>query len=250
MQVIIQDQVNTVSRKAVYDRLDEKLSRLEIDPFFYWEQVGIYVWRRNYLMKNWFNPENYDHLDLYHSDMNFIITQKFGRVLDLGQSFDPTSAREQSEWWSDQRAWEATAKFLTPKLIYRWLSSPHPAKLVHLPQTGRLEARLCDCFCCEVHISRLRERLKQQPEAAVLGELLIRTFHPNNEGAISLKQRAIRRVLELGLPQDTLPITEVPVKHIKVDDFFNSDFLDSYHKKNIFITKCFRYPHFLEKNIK
>ena len=219
MQVIIQDQVKKVYRKQIYDRLDEKLSRLEIDPFFYWEQVGIYVWRRNYLMKNWFNPEQYDHLGLYHSDMNFIITQQFGRVLDLGQSFDPTSAREQSEWWSDQRSWEATAKFLSPKLIYRWLSSPHPPELVHCPQTGRLEQRICSCSPCEAYISKIKDRVKQQPESAVLGELLIRTFDPNNVGATSLKLTAIRRVLELGLPQDTLPITEVPGKNIKVDGF-------------------------------
>ena len=52
-----QAQVENVGSEEIYRRVNNKLAQLEVDPWFYWEQLSIYRWREYYLKNDGFSKK-------------------------------------------------------------------------------------------------------------------------------------------------------------------------------------------------
>ena len=75
-----QEQWACVGSEALYRRLSTKLTNLEVDLFFYNEQLRLYRWRVEYLKKNGFLPSG-----IYDYKMHFLITQLFDEILETAE---------------------------------------------------------------------------------------------------------------------------------------------------------------------
>ena len=186
--------VKSIGSIAIYQRVNRNLKSLSVDPFFFQEQVKLFIWRYHTLRKNVVHDGK--------EELAFLATQRFHQVMNpldiAGPSASSTTRTPfQSQEMNLKIGQEAVVKFSVPVFIHDFLASLHPDKL-----SGQ-----CECPHCKKHLSRLRHALRHFPASVPLAELLIRRSGRNKLWPESLQEQGMRRVLELGLPQDCLPVS-------------------------------------------
>lgn len=193
-------QIKLVGSEAIYKRIDIKMTNLKIDPFFYIQQLKLYSLRK-LILETIFHDQNEDLL-------GFLATQGFDQFLqnveDDNTSLDVWFQYTGVVSWAEitRISTKARTKFQIPNSALLLLLNPchtHP---------DQPAARKCTCkqgnhcVCNEAQLSELKAFLAPYPEAAELTRLAILSL-----GAPSLGEMCMKRVVELGLPQDGLPGT-------------------------------------------
>ena len=218
--------VDSIGSEAVYKRVDQKLKNLEIDPFFYREQVLIFNVRAYYLLhdmqlRNFYvygamteppKPPTDQMLQFFS-----MITQNYDNTLkkvfrnkymnfDLNLDLDNDQNNYQE---NGKKAW---LYFLAPLKIVCMLKN-------HLELSH--ENSICK-YCgrsvehTEFEKKWLHHFIKKYPELASHARLMIQSNalyyeDPMQSNAVvylkSLKELSIRQVLVLGLDQDSLPLS-------------------------------------------
>ena len=214
-------QVRDIGSEEGYRRVDQKLKNLEVDPFFYREQIIIFNSRCWYLLKDLelenrgFGPRN-------GLNLSFMITQDYENTVatifrNIYKSFDLTVGLIKS-----QENYEHIRTLGTKA----WLKFSAPLSSVcllsHLQLDDQTDHSNEFCNHClrsvgkQKSLQLLKHFLTKYPELAANMELLIQSdafLYENSEKQPvknhlkSLSELSIRRVLELGLDQDSLPLT-------------------------------------------
>ena len=212
VQLKKQEQAEHVGSEAIYRRVNSKLANLEVDLFFYHEQLRLYGWRNVYL-------KNAGYIDnsMYDQKMQCLITQMFDDVLETDCSSlrlvedSSDSPQPPSYFWASSYMFlpgildpsvttQADVKFFLPSEVSRWLSRLHPEP--------------CQCQWCGYCSRKLKEMLDYMPTVGPLAELALGYWDLQageslglTAGPISLTELGIKKVLEYELPQDCLPLT-------------------------------------------
>ena len=203
VQLKKQEQAEYVGSEAIYRRVNSKLANLEVDFYFYHEQLRLYGWRTVYLKKAGYINK------FYHEEkMEHLITQMFDDVLEtdcnsLGLVEDSTdSTQPPSYFWASPHVFmdpsvtiKSFAKFFLPSAVSRCFSRLHPEP--------------CQCQGCEDNTRKVRKFLNYMPTVFPLAE---RALGYQDAGGLagaplSLTELGIRKVLECDLAQDCLPLT-------------------------------------------
>ena len=182
-------QVEDMGSEEAYRMADRKLANLEVDPFFYLKQLEIFIFRKRFLfftqvdLKTIIPPE-YDNVIVA-----FLATKCFLQVIEATDMI-PLKI-------SSTDGWGAYSKFQIP------LQLMNSALDLHYVEDGRP----CRCPECLTNLAGLTSLITDYPETPVLLERLLMLSPSACLAPASLKEQAIRRVLELGLDQDCLPST-------------------------------------------
>ena len=182
-------QEKLVGSKALYERLNEKMKNLEVDPFNFCSQIKLYNWRHNFLTKH---NKHYKKTRAYEAKLAILITQSFDHVLEEWKLPDDPVKGMKCAILDEKRLLE---KFYVPATTERWL------KNLHYNQKEEQQAN-CDCNGCGVILSKVRYLLAWAPAAAPLLELSIQNNPNYAADPASLKDTAMRKVLELELDQE------------------------------------------------
>ena len=90
-------QLAAVGSEALYQRVDRKLANLEVDLFFYSDQLWLYEWRKNHLAQN-VNTNLEDDVKSVVTLKEFGTTQMFEHFISSGENFDLTVSAFLSGW--------------------------------------------------------------------------------------------------------------------------------------------------------
>ena len=171
-------QLKVVGSEALYKRLDQKIADLEVEPFFYKKQLRLFQMRCKILRQNAKN-------NMF--EITFLCSQRFDQVLNELEFHQP--GQEITEI-SIALGKKASAKFAFPTILSNTIF-----KLQDCKRSG-------NCEDCRTNFQTIWQVLTDVPEAGPLAELAI-----GSSLVVSLKTVCVARVLELGLEQDSLPLT-------------------------------------------
>ena len=177
-------QVVKVGTEHLYERLNQKFLNLDIDPFFYNQQIYMHRVRREF-HKTYLKP-NIHYRDM--EEFTLLSTQCFDQVLRIIES-NPEDIPSPFGI-SIERKSEANIKFLVPSNMFYYTNC-----LIH-----------SNSYCNpEKALEKLKKLITMYPEAVPLTVQLVqnKTFHTFKMR--SLKEICMVAVLKLGLPLDTLP---------------------------------------------
>ena len=174
-----QKQVALVGSETLYKRLDQKLTDLEFDPFFYQKQCKLFKWRYKFIMDAFGRG---DHLFL-----PFLSTKEFARVLDKLDSPDSSIQDLEDMFQMSNAGREARDKFLIPDLAFR---------IFFMINSRAFKENIC----AQEVFGLFKGLIKCYPESAAGTKLAIL-----NSSMGSLKDLCMAKVVELGLDQDCLP---------------------------------------------
>ena len=183
---IRQEQIKFLGSEAMYIKVDSKLKKLEVDPFFYVEQLRLFGWRHDFI----FDDTRFNHKEICQPNLlAFIVTQSFDQFVKMTESELVAINQGVPQ--------EAMTKFGVPIWCFK--------KLKQL----RNHEELAWCTCPECLESRrsLRIAFTTNPETIALTELEIRNIDDFQSAPKSLKEICMRKVLEFELDEDTLPLT-------------------------------------------
>lgn len=181
-----QTQVDYLGSEAVYKRVNGKLANLEVDPFFYWEQIKLYNWRFEYIIGKVLNTNVYRP----SGEIGFVITQSFDQYLKNGTV--PEEVSLESRLTLAKQAW---VMFRGPFTVTSMLLALEmdPTNTIHINMLKNILAAF-------PHISsNVKLAIQSNPERY--------DFAKRSHQARSLGDSCMRRVLELELVQDGLPLT-------------------------------------------
>ena len=175
-------QVSLVGSETLYNRLDNNLADLEVDPFFYKKQCQLFVWRWRLLDEN----TNYS-----SEEVSFLSSQCFDNVIRKLNTPDLSS--EMPEIYLSLGR-EAISKFLIPGILLRR----------HLKFTLHIDKEDClyDCVLDKEAFRLVKQAVRYFPESVAFIDLAIRY-----SSIRSLKTVCMAKVVELGLAQDCLPLS-------------------------------------------
>ena len=207
--------VNVVGSEALYKRVDQKLKNLEIDQFFYREQVIIFHARLYHLLID------LQLQDIYGWALNdkmlqlfTMITQNYDDTLlkinrNRSMNFDLTLDLENNQINHREIGRKTWINFVAPLSIVCTLKN-------HLEHTNDNSK----CKVCRKRVEKEKEKqwlnhfIKKYPELASNAGLMIHAnaFYYEDPKVPkvylkSLKELSIRQVLVLGLEQDSLPLS-------------------------------------------
>ena len=170
-------QVDLLGSEATLTRVEEKMADLKVDLLFYWDQVKLWSWRNRVL--SFVLP----HMAFKR---DFLIIYGFNQLLqDDLPLIDFTLARSVNHL------------FRSPSRVFQHLIGLH----------YMAQGQSCWCDQCQNSLRILRRLLKTEPGVAVLARLAIHSNPGCRAGPYSLKEACMRRVEELGLGLDCLPVT-------------------------------------------
>ena len=153
-------QIGVVGSKEIYKRVNNKLANLEVDHFFYREQLKLYEWRHDFLRRN--NSPIYSLIGPeYGRQLAIVITQNFDQVLsDWGPG-------EFSNIFDEENNRKALDNFYAPLIVIYWLNNMHDQEAAAEP---------CQCLQCEENVSKLKPVLHWAPRVVPIVELAMRSY--------------------------------------------------------------------------
>ena len=170
------NQVRLVGSETLYTRLDQKLTDLEVDPFFYHLQCKLFGWRCH-LVGNTFTIVK----------RSFLMTKGFASVIEKIDS--PDFVHDTPDI---PLSIEALYKFMIPTFA-----------LQHFCQIDLHSVKEEETCKCNVYIKAIDKGLISYfPESVKFVDFAIQSLSIR-----SLKDLCMGRVVELGLPQDCLPLS-------------------------------------------
>ena len=178
---MLRRKINLVGSEEIYTRVTESLEDGIEDPFFYKEQLKLFIFRERIIVEHLMNQG-------VGLDQNELAN--FGYL--LCQGFNP------------------------PILVNLWLGIQNrtmfsiPSLVVHTFLTLLVphnEYELCSCEECQATLGDVKVLLAAVPGSAEMTERAIRTVTHFHLHPVSLKEICMKRVMELGLDQDSLPLT-------------------------------------------
>ena len=174
-------QVDVLGSEAILTRVEDKMADLKVDLLFYWDQVKLMEWR-NRVLNRVLLPHWRTSLE-----KGFLATYGFNQILqdDLLIGTDFTMARSIDHL------------FCSPWRVVQLLRTQH-----YLDQ-----GQQCRCDQCQDSLAILRRLLTNKPGVVVLTRLVIHSNPDYRAGPSSLREASMRRVEELGLGLDCLPVT-------------------------------------------
>ena len=185
----IQNQIDCVGSKQIYTRVSEKLANLEVDPFFYCQQLDLYNWRHEYITK----ITNCYIGKMYEEEKEVLVTEQFDKIFE--DSFDKSIGLELEDI-DQQKCMETASKFYAPSEILHWINE-------YQDHCSHEDV----CIVCTKIEAKLRQLIQWMPEAFGLAKLALHGLNLKTGAPLTLKETTMRKVLELGLPQDCVPAT-------------------------------------------
>ena len=177
-------QIKLVGSEAIYKRVNNKMAQLEADPLFFWEQLKIYIWRVKYIKKK-------------------LLSESLLNIdgLAIPQSFD--------QFLNGNIKAEEFNKEISAKSCRIFVSSLETILCLFFLDRNKTESYEEFPGNNGEHLQSL---LRNNPIIAELAELAIQSTPLGFESPLtysvrSLRETCKRRVLELELGQDCLPLT-------------------------------------------